>query len=188
MRGNNHALPGEERALALWEAALEARYHGIELFGYEGAPDWFVYDGDFDFADPAEVRTSGVISGKYEGEKDTPLPSALRAGPVERARLAKSRVSPDFRWHYRHRAADLAWHAAALLPANDPRLPEMLDLAGRWLAGQDDAGADRFYQALERRCANTAIGKRATAARWFVDIGEYTIPNRPKEPQAPASE
>ena len=104
------------------------------------------------------------------------LPPALRAGKSERIRLAASAPTPEKRFHYRYHAADIAWRAAQFLPDNDQRLAEMLDLAGRWIASRDPQAADRFYQALESRCAGTEIGRRATSRRWFVDIAAYTIP------------
>ena len=166
-------LSREAKALAYWKAALEARYHGRALFGTEAAPDWFAYDGQTENDDPAASRT---------GRSENPVPIVLQAGAAERQRLQKSIITPDKRFHYRYRAGDLAWQAARLLPDNDQRLAEILDLAGRWLAPRDAEAAERFYQALEKRCAATEIGKRATAKRWFVDIPHYTIPTGPKPP------
>ena len=166
-------LSREAKALAYWKAALEMRYDGIELFGTETAPDWFAYGGDNEDDDPAAFRT---------GRTEKPVPAVLQAGAAERQRLQKSIITPDKRFHYRYRAGDLAWQAARLLPDNDQRLAEILDLAGRWLAPRDAEAAERFYQALEKRCAATEIGKRATAKRWFVDIPHYTIPTGPKPP------
>lgn len=172
-----------ERAMTLWTAALEARYHGIELFGTEAAPDWFLlYGGNYEEDDPAAFRKGDQPVVRSDGVIDIhPLPAILRAGSLERDRLKASAIRPDQRFHYRYRAADLAWQAALLLPDNDPRLAEMLDVAGLWLAVRDDDAADRFYQALERRCAKTKIGLEATTVRWFVEIENYTIPTRPAE-------
>ncbi len=69
-----------------------------------------------------------------------------------------------------HVAADLAWRAAALLPDNDDRTAKLLNEAGSWLKLADDAAADRFYQAIERRCARTELGKEAIKRRWFVPV------------------
>ncbi|HEY2341605.1 MAG TPA: hypothetical protein VGH90_01190, partial [Chthoniobacteraceae bacterium] len=181
-QGKDHALPAAERAMAYWAAALEARYHGMELFGAEAAPDWFMlYGGDYEADDPAAYRTGKTSPGTLDNGKAYPLAAILRAGKAERLRLHETALNPDKRFHYRYHAADLAWQAAALLPTNDPRLAEILDLAGQWLASRDDSAADRFYQALEKRCANTEIGRRAMEHRWFADIQAYTIPNRPEE-------
>jgi hypothetical protein len=181
-RGAEPKLAADSRALALWGAALEARYHGMELMGTETAPDWFIRGGDYTEDNPATYRLgqSAVADERDERRQKTlPLPAILEATPAERTRLQRSEPPSNWRWHYRHRAADLAWNAARLLPDNDPRLAEMLDLAGRWIL--EDEKADRFYQALERRCPATDVGRRATARRWFVDIENYTIPHAPIE-------
>ena len=179
-RGKDARLSREARGMALWDAAIEARYHGIEIFGTEAAPDWFAYDGNYERTDPAPFRTGQAVSDADDGRGPRALPAVLQAGTAERARLKRHAVTPDKRFHYRYRAADIAWEAAHLMPDNDRRLAEMLDLAGRWLAPRDDKAADRFYQAIEKRCAETDIGRRAVAQHWFVDIGEYSIPNAPK--------
>lgn len=164
-RGKDTRLARNVRGMALWEAALQARYNGIELFGTDAAPDWFAYGGDFERTDPATFRAT--------------LPDAFRASAAERRRLKNHAIAPEKRFHYRYNAADLAWQAARLMPDNDRRLAEMLDLAGRWLAPRDPEAADRFYQAIEKRCAETEIGRRAVARHWFVDIEEYSIPSTP---------
>ncbi len=174
--GENRKLPDDARAMGFWRAALEARYNGIELFGTETGPDWFLRGGEFDEGDIALQRTSGTPFRTRDDGIIQPLPAMLRALDVERRRLTTSELMCNKRFHYRYQAADIAWRAAQLLPDNDPRLAEMLDLAGRWNAPRDPEAADRFYQALESRCAETDIGQRATKQRWFVDIATYTIP------------
>ena len=56
----------------------------------------------------------------------------------------------------------------------------MLNLAGRWLATRDPSAADHFYQALESRCAETELGRQATARRWFVDITDPSVRHDPE--------
>jgi hypothetical protein len=90
----------------------------------------------------------------------------LAPTPAEIARLTEH-PTPEKRFHYRYRAADLAWWAAALLPNNDELTAEILDTAGRWLAARDPASAQRFYQALVLRCGATERGRAAAAVRWF---------------------
>jgi hypothetical protein len=180
--GKNVRLPAESRALALWDAALEARYHGIELLGTEAAPDWFVHRGDFERDDPAAFRLGSIPikEDRYsDSSKVMPLPAILKASAPERVRLSASEPTPDKRFHYRYRAAELGWNAARLLPDNDPRTAAMLNLAGRWLAGRDPEAADRFYQAIENRCAGTELGRNATARHWFVDITDPAVRHRP---------
>ncbi len=180
-RGKDTRLPRDERATAFWAAALEARYHGMELLGTLCGPDWSCFNCDFEFDDPSELRLGTKPLRKRGDQAAEILPIALRPGRAERERLEKSAPTPNKRFHYRYHAADLAWTAAELLPENDQRLAEMLDLTGRWLAPRDPDAADRFYQALESRCAATEIGKRATERHWFVDIETYTIQRNPVE-------
>jgi tetratricopeptide (TPR) repeat protein len=182
-RGNNTKLPAQTRALALWDAAIEARYHGMELMGTEAGPDWFLHGGDFEEDDPVAYRLGRKRIDK-DPESDThkyvPLPVVLKAGAAERARLVASAPDPEKRFHYRYRAAEIAWKATRLLPDNDPRLAAMLNLAGRWLANRDEKEADRFYQSLESHCARTDLGREATKLRWFVGLQPSEIRYRPE--------
>ena len=79
--------------------------------------------------------------------------------------------------------ADLAWEAGKSLPANHPLLAQLYTTAGYWLASSDPAAADRFYQAIVRRCAETPAGKAAEEKRWFSwDLGTLeSMPSLPPE-------
>ena len=58
----------------------------------------------------------------------------------------------------------------------------LLNTAGSWLKIGDSDAADRFYQAIERRCPKTNIGKEAIKRHWFVPIVEAEDePEAPKE-------
>ena len=72
-------------------------------------------------------------------------------------------------YHADYVAADLAWRAVQLMPDNDEQTAKVLNTAGSWLKKNDDKGADRFYQAIERRCPRTEIGKEAIKQHWFVE-------------------
>ena len=78
-----------------------------------------------------------------------------------------STPSPAKRFHYRYRAAELAWAAAYLMPNNSDETARILDTAGRWMAARDPQFAERFYQALVIRCGRTALGRAAAAKHWF---------------------
>jgi hypothetical protein len=92
----------------------------------------------------------------------------------ERERLRKH-VRPPFRNRmYLYVASDLAWRAAALMPDGSEETARLLNTAGNWLKYKDDGAADRFLQAIERRCAKTETGKAVGKKHWFVDD--------PKEP------
>jgi hypothetical protein len=148
--------PAAERAAAFWRAAQTAREYGLELLGTELEPDWFIWGAEYQTEEAGEMRraTAQKPSGVF-----VPTQSEL-------ARLQEHGV-PEKRFHYRYRAAELAGWAAALLPNDSPEAAEMLDAAGRWLAGRDPQAAKPFYQLLVLRCAHTELGRRATATHWF---------------------
>ena len=66
-------------------------------------------------------------------------------------------------------AGALAMRAAALLPNNTAELADVVNQAGRWVAGRDDKAANRYYEELKSRCPKTEIGRFAIARHWFVD-------------------
>ena len=144
-----------DRATAFWEAAKILRWQGLEMAGTEFAPDFFVYEGQYE----QDVKGSAYARENQQG--------VLRPTDDERARVAASASEPDLRFHYRYRACEMAWKAAELLPDGDPRTAEVLCEAGRWLGARDPKYADRFYKALVRRCGDTELGRRAAALKWF---------------------
>ena len=91
----------------------------------------------------------------------------LSASDGEKERVRQHKVTPDKRFHYRYTASDLMWECAQLLPDNDPLLASALYLGGDWHRNRDSEYADKFYQALVRRCAKLPIGQQADQKRWF---------------------
>jgi hypothetical protein len=166
--GYDNAKPAAERAEAFWRAAQTARNKGLELFGTEQAPDWRIWDGNYDLESVAVTRVK-VAQPEVGG--------VLATTSTELERLKENPV-PEKRFSYRYRAADLAWWAAALLPNDSDETARILDTAGRWLIGRDDKAAERFYQALVIRCGNTALGKAAAEKHWF--------PSKPAASASPA--
>ncbi len=171
--GANEKLSKAKRARAWFDAATIARYSGMELMGYEGAPDGFVSEGSFEATDVAGQRETGtVMETKYEGDKEVTAPKPLHiAVPVsadEKKRLATSKPAPNKRFHYRHVAAALGWKSAALLPDQSDELADVLNSSGNWIK-KDDKAADKYIQAIERRAFKTNLGKQATKKHWFVD-------------------
>lgn len=159
-RGASKAVQAD----AYWKAAQLMQEHGDELADY------------FDPVTMAQ-RTSGrvIVTGTTsdtelkEAEPERFVPTPAKA---EQQRI-KKHATPILRRRYsKYLATDLAWRAAALMPDNDDRTAARLNEAGTWLMNRDEAAADRFYQALERRCAKTELGKEATKRRWFVPIPE----------------
>jgi tetratricopeptide (TPR) repeat protein len=153
-----------ERAAALWDAAKIMRDHGSYLA---------------QFYDPISIaaRLSGrvvetgpipIIAIKYKGQ-DKFVPPVSKS---EKERLKMHPAQTIRRYYYIYLAADLGWQAAALLPDNDEQTARILNTAGSWLKAKDDDAADRFYQAIERRCPKTEIGREAVKRHWFVPVEE----------------
>ena len=154
-RGNDAKIPGPQRAEALWAAAQLTRNEGLALLGTESDPDWAVLDGNFDLGKTAS---------------DRPKEGVNRAAEDELQRATRNIPQPDKRFHYRYRAADLAWNAAQLMPDQAQQTALALATAGNWIKNLDAKGAQRFYQALVSRCGKTDLGKKAIAKKWLPDV------------------
>lgn len=144
--GRDGRRPAAERARELFHAACLTRGKGMALTGTEVEPDWTLVLGDYD-----------VAAMTFQSR---------RQAPDEAARARRHRAAPWKRYHYRYRAADLAWEAAGLLPAGDEKAA-MLATAGNWLGARDPQAADRFYKELVRCCGSTELGRKADELRWF---------------------
>lgn len=160
--------PQERRAEALFRAACLTRQSGMRLLGTEVEPDWTVVEGNYDL-------------GAYSGEK-TREDGKLAPGAEERERERRHRAQPWKRFHYRYRAADLAWDAAEILPDGAARKAEILATGGNWIAKLEPAAADRFYKALVRCCGATELGRAADERRWLPPADSCAA-----EPANPAS-
>ncbi len=145
-----------ERASAFWRAAQAIRAHGMELLGTELEPDWAIWEGNFGQASSVAERRAGPANAG----------GVFAPTPVEQARW-DAHEAPTKRFHYRYRAAELAWWAAALLPNDSDETARILATAGGWLKARDPQAAQPFYQALVIRCGNTALGRAAAAKHWF---------------------
>ncbi|MDQ5911782.1 MAG: hypothetical protein QG599_3880 [Pseudomonadota bacterium] len=154
-RGNDAHIPRPQRAEALWTAAQLARNQGMALLGTESDPDWAVVDGNFDL-------------GKTTA--DRPKEGVNRATEAELKRASGHLPQPDKRFHYRYRAADLAWSAAVLMPDQSNQTALVLATAGNWIKNLDAKSAERFYKALVSRCGKTELGKKASAKKWLPDM------------------
>ena len=170
--GADEKRPRLERARAWFTAAWVARYDGMEIMGTEGFPDGFSFGGDFELPDLAKQRQSGVyqITQYKDGkEKTTTASIVVKTTKPELQRLTKNKISPDVRFHYRVIAGALAMRAAGFLEDNSAELADVVNTAGLWVKDRDEKTADRYYQVLEKRCAQTEIGRAAIAKHWFVD-------------------
>jgi len=147
-----------ERAAAFWRAARTVKEYGLELLGTELEPDWVIWGGSYAL-DPV-VRTRLGAPASAGGIF---APTAL-----ETARL-EDQAAPAERFHYRYRAAELAWWAASLLPNESDETAQILNEAGGWLKKRDPKAARPFYQAMVIRCGHTELGQAAALQRWFPD-------------------
>ncbi|MFC1812327.1 hypothetical protein ACFL03_06500 [Thermodesulfobacteriota bacterium] len=138
-KGSDKQLSNQERAKALWEAALIARYKGMEILGTEVEPDWFVYRGNYQGEPASLIRSS------------TGLARIVQSSPDEKQRLRQNIIHPDKRFHYRYIAAEHAWQAAKLMSNKPDETEKMLMKAASWLKKRDPKAADRFYKVLKMR-------------------------------------
>lgn len=171
--GANEKLSAPERARAWFKAAWIARKEGMELMGTQEAPDGFATEGEFESIDIAADRTQGTYKSLDFGADGKPSPKIATVQPKptkeELKRLAQNKIRPDVRFHYRVIAAALAMKAAALLPDQTEELADVINTAGNWVKDRDDKAADKDFEALRRRCGQTALGKKLLAKKWFSD-------------------
>ncbi|MDL3984288.1 tetratricopeptide repeat protein [Shewanella xiamenensis] len=116
---------GIESARAYWTAAELARHQGMEILGFELAPDYSIYAGMFDLRD------------WYAADK---------LSDKEQQRISASQAIPDKRFHYRYQAAELASKAADLVPHNSQAYAALLCQATGWVLYRDDELAQRYYK------------------------------------------
>ncbi|UVM50449.1 hypothetical protein LOY38_29845 [Pseudomonas sp. B21-015] len=114
-----------KRAAALFNAALTARQWGMEILGYEMAPDYATFGGNYSL----ESRE-------------------LEVGPLvaedEVQRQQASAAQPDQRYHYRYIATALASRAADNLPHTSQAFAAVLCAAAGWNTSLEEESA--FYQ------------------------------------------
>ncbi len=144
------------RAAAFWRAAKIARDQGMKLLGTELEPDWAIWGGSFETGAAAKAR-----------EELATRPGGTFATTKEELERVTEHVVPEERFHYRYRAAQLAWWAAGLMPNDAEETAAILSEAGGWLKNRDPQAAKVFYQALAIRCGRTELGKAAAERRWF---------------------
>jgi tetratricopeptide (TPR) repeat protein len=176
-------------AALTWRQARLHRHWGAELFSSDTAPDSGIYGWSFFSPEFGRLRTNtGGWSMSWEDDsvgkpsefaEDRPIPAITSE---EQRRVASHPMPNPNRFHYRYVAADLAWEAARHLPDNDPSLAPLYNTAGQWLAARDPMAADRFYQAIVRRCKLTEMGQAADKKRWFIQDAE-SLEELPGMPQ-----
>ena len=158
--GKDATRPAAERAESLFEAACVTRHYGMEIQGTELEPDWALHDGSYEQGSFLETRTKPENHPRLKATED------------ETKRAEKSRAQPFARFHYRFRAADLAWEAASLLPDGSPEKARMLAIGGTFIKTRDPKAADRFYRALVSCCSQTELGREAARLKWFPEVDD----------------
>lgn len=124
------------RARALMHAGHIAREYGMELMGFELAPDDFESHGAFDFGEYPR-STDGPL-GRDEAQRLATVPATLA--------LAAHADSQLPRFHYRYVAAQHAQQAAALLPPRSQAAAASLCHAALWVGPRDVAFTATVYQ------------------------------------------
>jgi len=152
--------PAETRAKAYFDAARLMRRSGLELAGTEVEPDWAIHDGQFE--EGVSVTSRATLQSS----------AAVPPSADELDRAGQHVPQPELRWHYRYKAAALAWEAAKLMPNNSEDTARVLCIGGSWIKRIDPILADPFYKALVRRCRKTNIGAEADRLRWFPTLDE----------------
>ncbi len=113
------------RAAALFNSAGVARTWGMEILGYEMAPDYATFGGNYSL-ESTELKVGPLVT---EGE-------------VKRQQA--SVAQPDERYHYRFVATALASRAADNLPHTSQAFAAVLCAAAGWNSSLEEENA--FYQ------------------------------------------
>ena len=187
--GNNPKLSGDQRALALYNAAKIMRHHGMELCGYYTLPDNAIYDGSYvgyelgswtpyagiackckygsdgywilcDRHNTDFFSNSYLNFGEKRGEK-----KKIAKLPGLQAEIDFTKVPEHLRYHYRYRAGKLLLQAGEL--AKDQDLKAMINHFGGYCMSRSPQEADVFYKRLVRNAGKTALGQEADYNRWF---------------------
>lgn len=113
------------RAEALFNAAKIAREWGMDILGYEMAPDYATFGGNYSL-ESTELKVGPLVAEE------------------EVKRQHASAAQPDQRYHYRYVANTLASRAADHLPHTSQAFAAVLCAATGWNTDQEQKSA--FYQ------------------------------------------
>ena len=114
-----------KRASALFNAAWTAREWGMDILGYEMAPDFATFGGNYSL-ESTELKVGPLVA---EGEVQRQQASAAK---------------PDERFHYRYVATALASRAADNLPHTSQAFAAVLCAAAGWNTSLEEESA--LYQ------------------------------------------
>ena len=130
-----------KRASALYNAAWTAREWGMDILGYEMAPDYATFGGNYSL-ESVELKVGPLVS------------------EAEIKRQQASTAQPDQRYHYRFVATALAGRAADNLPHTSQAFAAVLCNAAGWNSSLEDQSA--LYQRYI---------KEGPFVPWAVDFG-----------------
>jgi hypothetical protein len=130
-----------KRASALYNAAWTAREWGMDILGYEMAPDYATFGGNYSL-ESTELKVGPLVS------------------EAEVQRQVASEAKPDQRYHYRFVATELAGRAADNLPHTSQAFAAVLCNAAGWNSSLEDQSA--LYQRYI---------KEGPFVPWAVDFG-----------------
>lgn len=111
-----------KRASALFNAAWTAREWGMDILGYEMAPDYATFGGNFSLEN-TELKVGPLVS------------------EAEVKRQKASEAQPDERYHYRFVATALASRAADNLPHTSQAFAAVLCSAAGWNSSLEEQSA-----------------------------------------------
>ena len=134
---------GIAKAQALYTAAKLARLQGIDILGYELAPDYATYGGSYapwsPLDEPPESPEAQSAQDNYVKRRDAFVTE------LEKQRLAASLATPNKRFHYRFVATELAGQAADAVPARSQAFAAVLCHATAWVINRDAPEAQKIY-------------------------------------------
>jgi hypothetical protein len=175
------------QARAWFEAAEVARWHGMEIMGFEGDPDYFIWGGSYDLNSPItwDEDYNPVQNPRSDLKVDGPWTS-----DGERMRVAASRAQPLQRFHYRMVAAGHAGKAADALPPRSQAFAAVLCEATQWLIDREPDAAQTIYRRYLREGPwvpwGTSFGRECPApdfakveqeirSDWMRRIGQWSL-------------
>lgn len=133
------------RADALFALAKLTREHGLELLGFEMAPDYQVFYGQFEYlVDPDRPALWPVPAA--EQSRITQNTAQYNKQYSKQYRGLSGAAVPEKRFHYRYLAAELAAQSAELWPHNSKAYAASLCAATTWLINRDPQQARQYYR------------------------------------------
>lgn len=181
-----HAWRATARAQGWYKAAVLARQRGMEILGYEQAPDFAELGGALSFGTgrataasaiaqdgPRAASAAAAIAGTPEARAAAEVPGPL-VTDEERKRYAASESSPNKRYHYRDIAVADIMRSADLLPPRSQAFAAVLCQGAGFI--RYDGGIGKLYRRYVKEGAAVPFAKNFgsacaepdfRAAAWF---------------------